>query len=128
VVAPAAHRRIPPNSVLDRRRTGPPQGHSDCYSTVARLMWSTHRYLLLFLTCLAVMARAQAMTVDWTTIASVQSSLSRDLSKAHPHFHVMWISGARLVAVPEINPAWSAVASCLLVAALILRHSAKFRK
>jgi hypothetical protein len=30
--------------------------------------------------------------------------------------------------VPEINPAWSAVGSCLVAAALILRHSAKFRK
>ena len=30
--------------------------------------------------------------------------------------------------VPEINPAWSAVGSCLLAAVLILRHSAKFRK
>jgi hypothetical protein len=28
----------------------------------------------------------------------------------------------------EINPAWSAVGSCILAAALILRHSAKFRK
>jgi hypothetical protein len=30
--------------------------------------------------------------------------------------------------VPEINPTWSAVGSCLLAAVLILRHSAKFRK
>jgi hypothetical protein len=30
--------------------------------------------------------------------------------------------------IPEINPLWSAVGSCLLTAALILRHSAKFRK
>jgi hypothetical protein len=30
--------------------------------------------------------------------------------------------------VPEINPAWSAVGSCLVAFALILRHSAKFRK
>ena len=30
--------------------------------------------------------------------------------------------------VPEINPAWSAIASCLVAAALILRHGAKFRK
>jgi hypothetical protein len=30
--------------------------------------------------------------------------------------------------VPEINPTWSAVGSCILAAALILRHSAKFRK
>jgi len=30
--------------------------------------------------------------------------------------------------VPEINPAWTAMLSCCAVAALILRHSAKFRK
>ena len=30
--------------------------------------------------------------------------------------------------VPEINPVWSAVGSCVLAAVLILRHSAKFRK
>jgi len=30
--------------------------------------------------------------------------------------------------VSEINPAWSAFGSCVIAAALILRHSAKFRK
>ena len=30
--------------------------------------------------------------------------------------------------VPEINPVWSGVGSCFLALALILRHSAKFRK
>lgn len=30
--------------------------------------------------------------------------------------------------VPEINPAWSTIGSCLLAAVLILRHSAKYRK
>ena len=30
--------------------------------------------------------------------------------------------------VPKLNPAWSGVGSCLVAAALILRHSAKFRK
>lgn len=30
--------------------------------------------------------------------------------------------------VPELNPTWSAIGSCILAAALILRHSAKFRK
>lgn len=33
-----------------------------------------------------------------------------------------------LAAVPEINPAWGAIGSCLLAAVLILRHGAKFRK
>jgi hypothetical protein len=33
-----------------------------------------------------------------------------------------------LAAVPEINPAWGAIGSCLVAAVLILRHGAKFRK
>jgi hypothetical protein len=33
-----------------------------------------------------------------------------------------------LFPVREINPSWTAVGSCILAAALILRHSAKFRK
>jgi hypothetical protein len=33
-----------------------------------------------------------------------------------------------LAAVPEINPAWGAIGSCLVAAGLILRHGAKFRK
>ncbi len=33
-----------------------------------------------------------------------------------------------LAAVPEINPAWGAIGSCLIATALILRHGAKFRK
>jgi hypothetical protein len=37
-----------------------------------------------------------------------------------------WI--AALSPIREINPAWTAVGSCLLAAALILGHSAKFRK
>jgi len=38
------------------------------------------------------------------------------------------IGDITFTAVPEINPTWGAVASCLLAAVLILRHSAKFRK
>lgn len=33
-----------------------------------------------------------------------------------------------LAAVPEINPAWGAIGSCLIATVLILRHGAKFRK
>jgi hypothetical protein len=33
-----------------------------------------------------------------------------------------------LAALPEINPTWGAIVSCLAAAVLILRHSAKFRK
>ena len=39
---------------------------------------------------------------------------------------VTWI--AAFSPIREINPAWTAVGSCLLAAALILGHSAKFRK
>jgi hypothetical protein len=45
-----------------------------------------------------------------------------------PTYQHVGISDISFTPVPEINPAWSAVGSCLLAFALILRHSAKFRK
>jgi hypothetical protein len=47
---------------------------------------------------------------------------------ADPTYQHVGIHDITFTPVPEINPAWSALASCLLAAALILRHSAKFRK
>ena len=47
---------------------------------------------------------------------------------ADPTYQHIGLSDLTFTPVPEINPAWSAVGSCLLAAALILRHSAKFRK
>ena len=39
---------------------------------------------------------------------------------------IAWV--APFPRISEIDPAWTAVGSCILAAALILRHSAKFRK
>ena len=47
---------------------------------------------------------------------------------ADPTAQHIGIGDITFTAVPEINPTWGAVASCLLAAVLILRHSAKFRK
>jgi hypothetical protein len=47
---------------------------------------------------------------------------------ADPTYQHVGIHDISFTPVPEINPAWSAVGSCLLAFALILRHSAKFRK
>ena len=47
---------------------------------------------------------------------------------ADPTYQHVGISDITFMPVPEINPTWSAVGSCLLAAVLILRHSAKFRK
>ncbi|HEX8898251.1 MAG TPA: hypothetical protein VF751_06100 [Chthoniobacterales bacterium] len=47
---------------------------------------------------------------------------------ADPTYQHVGINDITFTPVPEINPAWSALGSCLLAAALILRHSAKFRK
>jgi hypothetical protein len=47
---------------------------------------------------------------------------------ADPTYQHVGFSNITFTPVPEINPAWSAVGSCLLAAVLILRHSAKFRK
>jgi hypothetical protein len=47
---------------------------------------------------------------------------------ADPTYQHVGIHDISFTPVPEINPAWSALGSCLVAAALILRHSAKFRK
>jgi hypothetical protein len=47
---------------------------------------------------------------------------------ADPTYQHVGIYNVSFTPVPEINPAWTAIGSCLLAAALILRHSAKFRK
>jgi hypothetical protein len=47
---------------------------------------------------------------------------------ADPTYQHVGFSDITFTPVPEINPAWSGVGSCLLAAILILRHSAKFRK
>jgi len=47
---------------------------------------------------------------------------------ADPTYQHVGLSDISFTPVPEINPAWSAIGSCLVAAALILRHSAKFRK
>jgi hypothetical protein len=45
-----------------------------------------------------------------------------------PTYQHVGIHDITFTPVPELNPAWSALGSCLVAAALILRHSAKFRK
>jgi hypothetical protein len=45
-----------------------------------------------------------------------------------PTYQHVGIHDITFTPVPEINSTWSAVGSCILAAALILRHSAKFRK
>ena len=47
---------------------------------------------------------------------------------ADPTYQHVGIHDITFTPIPEINPAWSALGSCLIAAALILRHSAKFRK
>jgi hypothetical protein len=73
-----------------------------------------------------LIATADAVILDWNTVSWTAGSLSSsyDVDAAK---HV-GINGISFTPVPEINPAWSAVGSCLIAAALILRHSAKFRK
>jgi hypothetical protein len=47
---------------------------------------------------------------------------------ADPTYQHVGIHDISFTPVPEMNPGWTAVGSCLLALALILRHSAKFRK
>jgi hypothetical protein len=68
-------------------------------------MWFVRRFFLLSLVFAAFATTGHAVTSDWNSIT--------------------WIAA---MPVREINPAWTAVGSCILATALILRHSAKFRK
>jgi hypothetical protein len=69
-------------------------------------MWFARRFSLLFL-----------LLAPFATIGNAMT----------PHGdYITWI--AALAPIPDINPAWTAVGSCILATALILRHSAKFRK
>jgi hypothetical protein len=47
---------------------------------------------------------------------------------ADPTYQHVGMYDVTFTPVPEINPAWTALGSCVLAAVLILRHSAKFRK
>lgn len=47
---------------------------------------------------------------------------------ADPTYQHIGFHDITFTPVPEINPAWSALGSCLVTVVLILRHSAKFRK
>jgi hypothetical protein len=47
---------------------------------------------------------------------------------ADPTYQHVGFSDITFTPVPEMNPAWTAVGSCLAAAVLILLHSAKFRK
>ncbi|HKQ40166.1 MAG TPA: hypothetical protein VJ063_18990 [Verrucomicrobiae bacterium] len=47
---------------------------------------------------------------------------------ANPTFQHVGLYDFSFTPVPELNPVWSALGSCVLAAVLILRHSAKFRK
>lgn len=47
---------------------------------------------------------------------------------ADPIYRHIGIHDIAFMPVPEINPTWTAVGSCLAVFALILRHRGKFRK
>lgn len=47
---------------------------------------------------------------------------------ADPTYQHIGMDDITFTAVPEINPVWSAIGSCLVATVLILRHSAKFRK
>jgi hypothetical protein len=68
----------------------------------------------LFVAFIAVFAQTgHALTLEWGR---------------HPTFQHVGFYDFAFTLVPEINPAWTAVGSCIAAAALILRHSAKFRR
>jgi hypothetical protein len=68
-------------------------------------MWFVRRFFLLFLVFAAFATTGHAVTSDWNGLTWIAAMSGR-----------------------ETNPAWTAVGSCIVATALILRHSAKFRK
>ena len=68
-------------------------------------MWFVRRIFFLSLVIAAFATSGQAVTLDCNSIA--------------------WIGA---LSARGINPTWTAVGSCILATALILGHSAKFRK
>ncbi|MEY2549462.1 MAG: hypothetical protein QOD64_2044 [Verrucomicrobiota bacterium] len=83
-------------------------------------MYSFRHFFLASLLGSFFIATSRAVTLGWDTVTSAAGSLSNSYDFA--------IGDVIFTPAPEINPAWSAFGSCLIAAALILRHSAKFRK
>ncbi|MEY2502614.1 MAG: hypothetical protein QOI07_2948 [Verrucomicrobiota bacterium] len=83
-------------------------------------MYSFRHFFLASLLGSFFIPTSRAVTLDWDTVTSAAGSLSNSYDFA--------IGDITFTPVPEINPAWGAFGSCLVAAALILRHSAKFRK
>ncbi|MEY2564283.1 MAG: hypothetical protein QOH88_2476 [Verrucomicrobiota bacterium] len=63
-----------------------------------------------------------------TAITQFEFTYGGGSTFANPTFQHVGLYNFSFTPVPEINPAWTAMLSCCAVAALILRHSAKFRK
>jgi hypothetical protein len=63
-----------------------------------------------------------------TAITQFEFTYGGGSTFANPTFQHIGLYNFSFTPVPEINPAWTAMLSCCAVAALILRHSAKFRK
>jgi hypothetical protein len=78
-----------------------------------------------------LVATANAVILDWYTVSWTPGSLTGSGGPSgvtDPTYRHVGINGISFTPVAEINPAWSAFGSCLIAAALILRHSAKVRK
>jgi hypothetical protein len=61
-------------------------------------------------------------------ITAFQFTYGSGTQFANPTFQHVGLYDFSFTPVPEINPTWTAIGSCIVAAALILRHSAKFRK
>jgi hypothetical protein len=91
----------------------------------------TLRYFPLLFVVFAFAALANGVTLDWQEMDAAAPGMTSfsGVESAQPDgIRAGDTQKIRFATVPEINPGWSAVGSCLLAAALILRHSAKFRK
>ena len=93
----------------------------------------SHRYLPIFLGVFAFATLVGGVTLDWQESNAVATPVMTTPDRVDPSTVENNVAttdkhAVTFATVPEINPGWSAVGSCLVAAALILRHSAKFRK
>lgn len=100
---------------------------------VALRMCFARRFFLLFLLMATFATTGQALSMDWD--GNVRAAAIKSFTftygggtVADSTYQHVGIHNITFTRVPEINPAWTAAGSCIVAAALKLRHSAKFRK
>ena len=92
----------------------------------------TRHIFPIFLSAFAFVTLVHGVSLDWQEATAMTPPITSPYAvKASVYENGIRTADKHEIAfatIPEINPGWSAVGSCLIAAALILRHSAKFRR